>query len=330
MAQGPGLLRENQAGVDVAYSPTMRSSLLLVLSTSLVVACGGKSLNDGAGGSGAQAGSGGVGATAGSGGAGATAGSGGVGATAGSGGSAGNECSADLKAKATLGGPDVGFGALPGSPNGAVVMNVSPSAIELSLGPGGSPLLFKWAGPDLSGKFKKGEYVGFGEQNGWSYVSGDAWTAVAYRDFGFVAPESIPEIPYYGPHLSYAPECTFMESSGACGQPPSAVTLLAVEATTGAGVVSIGQGQTGELVGWTDLQRQQRPVPRLQQRRLRARSRLRQRDHRRRPRSRHGGIRELSRYDTCQRTVGHSTRVPAPTLLPGWQSAMVPSGSATT
>lgn len=231
----------------------MKRFSILVVTAALVAACGGKSSSEGQTGGTAGAGatsSGGVGGSGAVGGTGAVGG-GGVSGSAGAAGSGGADtCSADQKSKATLGGPQVGFDALPGTPGGAVVTNVTAKGIELSLGADGSPLLFKWVGPDLTSKFKKGESVGFGEQDQWSYVSGDAWTAVAFRDFGFVAPQEIPPMPNYGPHLSYGVECTFMEGGGACGQPPAAVTLLSVDATTGAGVVSIGQGKTGELVSW--------------------------------------------------------------------------------
>ncbi|MCA9593413.1 MAG: hypothetical protein KC776_08880 [Myxococcales bacterium] len=228
----------------------MRHALLLVFSTSMLMACGGKSSSDGGGGSGAQAGSGGVGATGGSGGVGATGGSGATGGMAGAGGSAGNECSAELKQNATLGGPEVGFDSLPGSNESGIIQNVSSSALEISFGTVSTLLVFKWVGPDLSDKFTKGEGVGFGEQNGWSYVAGSAWVAAARRDFGFVA-QSIPDLPYYpAPQLSYGTECTFKEGGGGCGQPGGTISLLSVDASTGAGVVSAGQGQTIDLLGW--------------------------------------------------------------------------------
>lgn len=217
-------------------------------------ACGGQSTSDGSAGSGGAA-TGGSGGTA-------VGGSGGtsVGGTAGTsvggsggtsvGGSGGVECDATIQQKASLGGPPVGFEALPGAPGPVLVTEVLPNELKLNPGPGGGTFSFKWAGPDLTKKFAQGQMVSVGSQDGWDYVSGDANTAVARRDDGFVAPTEIPDMPNYGPHMGYANQCSFVEATGGCGQPPAAVTVLALEATTGAGVVTIPASATETFMSW--------------------------------------------------------------------------------
>lgn len=219
----------------------LRSACCFVLSA-VVVACGGQSTSDGSGGS-----SGSGGATGGSGG--ALGGSGGT-SVGGAGGAGGVECSAELQAKATLGGYAVGFEALPGVPGPVMVASALADELVLSPGPGGGTFSFKWFGPDLSKKFANGEMVSVGSQDGWDYVAGDAHTAVARRDLGFVAPQQIPAMPYYGPHLGYAAQCSYHEGAGACGQPPASVSVFALEATTGAGALTIAFQDTETFMGW--------------------------------------------------------------------------------
>ncbi len=188
--------------------------------------------------------------TGGSGGTAGTAGAGGTAGTAGAGGSAGttSECSAALKAGAQLGGTPVGFGS--GTPSGsAKVAQVSADSLQLSTP--STSFEFKWVGPDLTGRFTQGEPVVIGRQDGWDYVGGLSSLAAARSDFGFVAPQEIPPIPMLaGPHLAYGTECTFTEASGGCAQPPGTVSLLTVDATTGAGIVSAGQKKTIQFMDW--------------------------------------------------------------------------------
>lgn len=219
-----------------------------------MLGCGGSSTSDSSsGGAGGSAGAGASGGTAGAGGVGGTGASGGSGGSSGSGGSAGsaNECSAELRQQASLSGPPIGFDGSSTGPGSAVVAAAHADGLELTLGPGGGILKFRWVGPDLSSRFAVGEMVQIGNQQGWDFVAGDAHTAAAWREYGFVAPVEIPDVPYYGPKLSLAPQCTFLEGGGGCGQPPGTVTVLAVEATTGAAPVLIRHGDSGELVGWS-------------------------------------------------------------------------------
>jgi hypothetical protein len=215
-----------------------------------LTACGGQSVNDGnaSGGTSATGGSGGTTATGGSGGTTATGGASTGGAS--TGGASGVECNGDIQQKATLGGPNVGFDALPGTPGPVLVANVLPNSLELNPGPDGGTFEFSWAGPDLTKKFKPGEMVSVGSADGWDFVMGDAYTAVARRDYGFVAPSQIPDMPGYGPHLEYVPQCSFLEAAGGCGQPPASVTVLALGATTGAGIVMIPFSATETFMGW--------------------------------------------------------------------------------
>jgi hypothetical protein len=221
----------------------LRSSWVGLLATSLW-ACGGTSITDGNTG-----GDGSGGATTGGSGGATTGGSGGA-STGGSGGVGGLECSPEIQQKASLGGPPVGFDALPGAPGPVLVVSALPDSLELNAGPDGGTFSFHWVGSDLGQKFSKGEMVSIGNSDGWDYVMGNAYTAVARHDYGFVAPDQIPDMPGYGPHLGYAPQCSFKEQSGACNQPPAAVTVLALEATTGAGVVDIAFGATETFMGW--------------------------------------------------------------------------------
>jgi len=230
-----------------------RTAWVAALAATLT-ACGGQSVNDGN----ASGGSGGTTATGGSGGITATGGASTGGASTGgastggasTGGASGVECSGDIQQKANLGGPNVGFDALPGTPGPVLVASVLPGALELSPGTDSSTFEFAWVGPDLTKKFKPGEMVSIGSSEGWDYVMGDSYTAVARRDYGFVAPSQIPDMPGYGPHLEYIPQCSFLEAAGGCGQPPSNVTVLALGATTGAGVVTIPFSATETFMGW--------------------------------------------------------------------------------
>ncbi len=216
---------------------------------SFLSACGGKSSSDGSSGSGGTSLGGSGGTSLGGSGGTSLGGSGGT-SLGGSGGVGGDECTAELQKQATLDGPPVGFDALPGTPGPFVVAAVLPNEIQLSVSGDTSTFSFSWVGPDLTGKFTKGETVSIGNQEGWDFVSGSTHTAAARRDFGFVAPSQIPDIPLYGPHLDYAPQCSFLEGGGACGQPPAPVTILALEATTGAGALTIALGDTQSLVDW--------------------------------------------------------------------------------
>lgn len=186
----------------------------------------------------------------GTGGSGGMAGAGGSGGIAGAGGSGGatGECSAALKAGATLSGAQVGFGS--STPSGdAKVVQVSSDSLELASA--SASLKFQWVGPDLTGRFSQGESVVVGRKDGWDYVAGLSSLAAARRDFGFVAPQQIPPIPMLaGPHLAYGTECTFQEGQGGCSQPPGTVKLLTIDATTGAGVVSAGQKKTVKIIDW--------------------------------------------------------------------------------
>jgi len=186
--------------------------------------------------------------TGGSGGMAGAGGSAGTAGAAGTGGAPATECSAALQAGATLGGTQVGFGSI--SPSGnAKVVQVAADSLELASS--SASLKFKWVGPDLTGHFSQGEPVVVGRKDGWDYVAGLSSLAVTRSDFGFVAPQQIPPIPMLaGPHLAYGTECTFKESTGGCGQPPGTVKLLTVDATTGAGVVPAGQGETSKIIDW--------------------------------------------------------------------------------
>jgi hypothetical protein len=243
----------------------------LLLSACSLAACGGSTTigNVDTGGSGGTAGSGGSAGTVGgcncatgyhcqivsgsytcvpdpgTGGSGGTAGAAGAG---GSGGTTATECSADLKAGATLGGAQVGFGS--SSPSGnAKVAQVAADSLELTSS--STSLKFNWVGPALTGHFSQGEPVEIGRQDGWDYVAGLSSVAAARRDYGFVAPPEIPPIPMLaGPHLAYGTECTFKEAQGGCGQAPGTVKLLTVDATTGAGIVSAGQRETVKIIDW--------------------------------------------------------------------------------
>lgn len=201
----------------------------------VVSACGGESTSDnGASGSGGSGGS-----TGGSGGS-VTGGSGGTGGgvTGGSGGTAGaNECAS----LANLNPPAVGFKAA-FQAGSDTITQVTPTSL------GFSSTTFQWIGPDLTQRFAVGEAVQLGIQEGWQFVAGMSFTAEAYTDFGFVA-QAIPELPYYGPKLTYAVQCTFPTGNG-CGTEPGTGSVYAVEATTGAGALVIQVGETKNLVNW--------------------------------------------------------------------------------
>lgn len=189
----------------------------------LVSACGGESTSEGssAGGSGGTS-------TGGSGG----TGDGGRGGTAGA-----NECAS----LADPNPPQVGFNNPP-TPGAATIIAVTPTSLEFA------GATFLWIGPDLTQRFAVGDSVELGTQGPWNYVTGGSYTAETYHDFGFVA-QDIPELPYYGPKLTYAVQCTFPTGIG-CGTEPVTGSVLAVEATTGAGALVIPVGETKNLVGW--------------------------------------------------------------------------------
>jgi hypothetical protein len=138
--------------------------------------------------------------------------------------------------------PHVGFDAAPQNGSSEAITAVTPTSIEFA------NRTFEWVGPDLTSRFTVGENVTIGVEGNWHYVAGGSYTAEAYTDFGFVK-QDIPPLPYYGPKLTYAPQCTFPTGNG-CGTEPGTGTVYQVEATTGAGALVILVGETKSLVGW--------------------------------------------------------------------------------
>jgi hypothetical protein len=179
--------------------------------------------------------------TAGTGGTGGTAGAGGTGGTAGAG---GDICSDDLQAVAYQEPPPLGFESAPSKSMTAVVVSVTATSLQLSLGPDGSLETFTWEGPALTDYFAQGDTVTAGASEGWQYVAANVIAAV-HVDYQFVPPDVLPAVPMTkGPALGYASQCHFTEAGGGCGQPPGSVHVLAVTAGSGPGSIEVGFGET--------------------------------------------------------------------------------------
>lgn len=213
-----------------------RSALAgLALFALFPLACGGSVASTGEAGSGGGGASGGDGGTAGTG---ASGGSGGAGGVDGA-------CSSDEQAGAYDSPPDLGFKLEPGSPMTAVVVNVTDDLLEYNLGPDGSVDTFLWRGPPLGDVFKQGDTVTVGVADGWHYVAGEM-VAATYTEYQFVPPSELPAVPMAkAPPLSYVSQCRFPEGSGACGQSPADVHVLAVRAGSGAEAADVRVGETG-------------------------------------------------------------------------------------
>lgn len=187
------------------------------------------------------------------GGSGGTAGTGGAGAAGGSGGSGGMDegtCSPEEEAGAFDEPPDLGLSAPPGSPMTAVIVTVTESSLEYTLGPDGGTDTFTWRGPSLTDVFKQGDTVSVGSLEGWHFVAGEQ-VAATYTEYAFVPPGTLPPVPMSkAPPLGYATQCFFPENAGACGQPPSDVSVLFLRAGTGTDTIDVPVGATVEAGGF--------------------------------------------------------------------------------
>lgn len=179
-------------------------------------------------------------------GAGGSAGSAGAPGTGGAGGDAGTPSStcADAQEKAL---PtvtaQVGFSQPVGNLPSASVSAVTANSLTLNTSLG--TVTFRWAGPSLNTVFQPGDSVTAGQENGWDYVANQRAIAAARADFGTVGDGVLPPMPIIaGPQLTRRVECSVELDCGAL------MSILEIDATTGAGVVRIGVGQTTKFIGW--------------------------------------------------------------------------------
>lgn len=179
------------------------------------------------------------------------AGAPGTGGVAGAAGAPGGACSAAQTQVLTTPTPVVGFwprvsGALTGGSVTAVTLNA------LTLNTNLGQVTLYWAGPSLAGVFQPGASVTAGAlQSGWDYVASAKATAATYTDANFVGDGGpLPPTPFTGPQLTRGVECTFDPGVQSCGVASGPAAMLDIEATTGAGTVRVGVGDTGQIAGW--------------------------------------------------------------------------------
>jgi len=208
-----------------------------------------------AAGCGASAGGGGTGAFSGTGG-----GGGGVG-TGGGGGLLADTCDAATRELATGAPSALGFSSAGpwDSPSAGVIVDVTPTQIDLLVGATAVPVSFHFAGADLTQAFVKGAPVmvhedrGFDAQKlyGWSYVAADRAAAVHRDDelsmYGTVL--AAPPSPVGGPSIAFTPQCDYYEAMSEC-QTSIDTTVLAVTATLGGQSITVDAGQTVDVGGF--------------------------------------------------------------------------------
>jgi hypothetical protein len=145
------------------------------------------------------------------------------------------------------------------SPSSAVIADVTPTKMELVVGPNSVPVTFNFAGADLTQAFAKGATVvvhqdrGYDTQKlyGWSYVEGARSAAVHNDDeltmYGTAL--AAPPSPVGGPAIAFIPQCDFFSPMADC-QTSIDITVLSVAATLGGQSITIPVGQTADLGGF--------------------------------------------------------------------------------
>lgn len=193
---------------------------------------------------GCSSGNGGTGGGGGDAGSGGKSGSGGGGGAGGGGGSSSN-CPDDVLAAIGQPVPVVGFDNPPAAPGQASVSKVSASSLELTIGAGGQPFVFSFAGPDLSMYFTVGELVDVSVSGDWSVVVNAKATAAAARGIGFIE-GPLSETPGGGPMIDFEPQCTFTKV-GFCSKMPRDISPLSVVATLASKATPVGFGQSAAV-----------------------------------------------------------------------------------
>ena len=204
--------------------------------------------------------------TTGTGGAGGTAGDGGAGGTAGTGGTGGGgvggaegECILDAAAQECLDLPwDSTFVGFTSSSwmnfASGTVTGVSASIMHIDVA--GEALEFRWAGPNLEGKFEIGESVSFVHDNYyWRGVAGSSTAALVYTDFSntglgpLFTPSLMPPV-----DLAWTPHCTYGFNVCVAAGCDYTTAKLDVVVTDGSTVTTLAAGESVELgSGWTLL-----------------------------------------------------------------------------
>jgi hypothetical protein len=193
-----------------------------------------------------------------------TGGSGGLGGQSGAGGTGGGgvggaegECILDAAAQACLdlpwGSTYAGFTFTSSSwMNFASGTVTGVSASTMHIDAAGEDLEFRWAGPDLTGKFEIGESVSFVHENEWQGVAGSSTAALVgtfYSNTGVYPPFTPPLMPPVD--LAWTPHCTYGFHVCVAGCDYT-TTKLDVVVTDGSTVTTLAAGESVELEsGWT-------------------------------------------------------------------------------
>jgi len=133
------------------------------------------------------------------------------------------------------------------------VTGVSASIMHIDVA--GEALEFRWAGPNLEGKFEIGESVSFVHDNYyWRGVAGSSTAALVYTDFSntglgpLFTPSLMPPV-----DLAWTPHCTYGFHACAAGC-DYATAKLDLVVTDGSTVTTLAAGESVELgSGWTLL-----------------------------------------------------------------------------